>query len=418
MSSEMCEAEGGPRNLKKEMIICTESLKKFLITLGLTFFLTVPQFKHLVSIIIAAMQGGFDGKIKNVPELSMRKIHRTSVGKFLSKSPWPEKLVIRDYQDYVIARIRWQALVTGCPVYVILDDTCIEKTKPSSKAKRPIAGCCLHWSHLKKGIVYGHQLVGVPLVCGHLKLPYYLELYDKKVQSKIEMVTKVILGLPDFPTPVYVLGDSWYSARSVISAARFRGFHYIGALKTNRILYIKGGSKLGLPVGDYVKTLTKARVHLVTVGKQRYWVHRVNGHVKRLPQDGVILISWPESQLFQEKAMNVFFSTCKLPDEVILTTYTERWTIEIFFRDNKMQLEIDRYQIRSQGAITRFLYIIMIAYAYCSSLAEAQFLDGTLSAARKQARTEMKCQLVAWVYQQACASVSLPQVNEQLGLLA
>lgn len=396
------------------IITCTESLRKFLIALRLTFLLTKPQITNLASIIASAMQGGFDGKIINVPELSMRSVHRTSIGKFLSKSPWPTSIIMDRYQLYVLAQIRLQSRKTGCPVYVILDDTISEKTKPSSKALKPTEGCSIHHSHLKRKRVYGHQIVCVLLECGGLKLPYYMELYDKSVQSKISMVRKVIEGLPDFPTKVYVLGDSWYSACSVIQAARSRGFEYIGALRANRVLYSVGGPRLGQKVNAYIKTLTEKDVHLVTVGTQKYWVHRYNGYIKRLPKNGVILLSWPENKLFEEKAVHVFFSTCNLPEEEILTTYAERWTIEIFFRDNKMQLELDRYQVRSKQAIKRFLTIIMLTYAYCESLSSQGC--NTLNSQRKQVRNEIKYNLVAYVHEQACQGIPLSKVSETFSI--
>lgn len=396
------------------IITCTESLRKFLITLRLTLLLTKPQLANLTSITASAMQGGFDGKIINVPELSMRNVHRTSIGKFLSKSPWPTSLVMDRYQIYVLAQINLQVRKTGFPVYVILDDTIAEKTKPSSKALKPIEGCSFHHSHLRKKRVYGHQVVCVLLECGGLKLPYYMEFYDKGKQSKINMVCKVIEALPDFPAKVYVLGDSWYSACSVIKAAHNRGFEYIGALRSNRVLYYNGGPRLGQKVNAYVKTLTEKDVRLVTVGNQEYWVHRFNGYNKRLPKTGVILLSWPKDKLFEEKATHVFYSTCNLSEEAILTTYTQRWTIETFFRDSKMQLELDRYQVRKKQATMRFLTVIMFAYAYCVSLS----LDNcsTLSIQRKQARNEIKQNVVAYVYEQACHGIPLSKVSENLGI--
>jgi hypothetical protein len=150
------------------IITCTESIRKFLIILQLTLLLTRPQLNHLTSFISSGVQGGFNGKIINIPELSMRKIHRTSIGKFLSKSPWPTHLVLDSYQFYVIARIRKQVLETGSSI------------------------------------------------C-----------------------------------------DSWYSSQSIIRASHKRGFHYIGALKTNRVLYTPGGSKLRNKVKVYAKTLTE-----------------------------------------------------------------------------------------------------------------------------------------------------------------
>ena len=396
------------------IITCTERLREFLITLSLTFLLTKPQLNHLASIMIAAVQGGFDGKIKNVPELCMRDIHRTSVGKYLSKSPWPTGLVINSYQLYVLAKIRLQARITGLPIHVILDDTISEKTKPSSKAKKPIDNCGYHHSHLKKKRVYGHQIVCVLLECGGLKLPYYLEMYDKKKQSKISMVKNVIEALPDLPGTVYVLGDSWYSAGSIINTARAKGFKYIGALRANRVLYTDGGPRLGQKVNSYVKTLSSQDVRLVTVGKQRYWIHHFNGFMKNMPQNGVILLTWPINKLFEEDAVHVFFGLCSLPDEEILRIYTERWTIEIFFRDCKMQLELDRYQVRRKQAIERFLLIMMLVYAFCAEI--AAYENYTLGESRKLARKDIKCDLVDWIYQQASNGVSLSKINEELGL--
>lgn len=396
------------------IITCTERLRKFLIVLRLTLLLTKPQLDNLASLIVSAIQGGFDGKIKNVPELSMHNIHRTSIGKFLSKSPWPTGLVMNSYQLYVLAQIRLQARNTGMPIHVILDDTIAEKTKPSSKAKRPTEGCGYHHSHLKKKRVYGHQIVCVLLECGGLRLPYYMELYDKRKQSKISMVKNIIQTLPDLPGKVYVLGDSWYSANSVIYAARARGFKYIGALKANRVLYTVGGPRLGQKVKSYVKTLSSKDVRLVTVGKQRYWVHRFNGFMKKMPKDGVILLSWPENKLFEEDALHIFFSLCNIPDEEILRIYTERWTIEIFFRDSKMHLELDRYQVRGKQAIERFLLVMMLVYAFCAGVST----DGscTLGDSRRLARDEIRRDFVAWVHEQACHGVSLSRVNEELGL--
>ena len=158
------------------ILTCSYSLRKFFVALRLTLLLTKPQQEHLSNIMISTTQGGFDGKIKNIPELSMCNIHRTSVGKFLSESPWPTDLVQSSYQLYVAAQIAIKARKTKSPVYVIIDDTIAEKTKPSSKALRPIAGCGFHHSHLKGKRVYGHQMVCVLLECGGLRLPYCMEI--------------------------------------------------------------------------------------------------------------------------------------------------------------------------------------------------------------------------------------------------
>jgi hypothetical protein len=41
---------------------------------------------------------------------------------------------------------------------------------------------------------------------------------------------------------------------------------------------------LGKQVREYAKTLTKNDVYLVTVGNQKYWVHRFHGFMKKPAQ--------------------------------------------------------------------------------------------------------------------------------------
>lgn len=396
------------------IITCPKSLKKFFITLNLIFLLTKPQQNNLESIVISAVQGGFDGKIKNVPELSSRNIHRTTIGRFLSNSKWPTHLVIDNYQQYVIERIRKEAATTNAAIIISIDDTISEKTKPSSKAKKPIEGCSFHQSHLKKKSVYGHQIFTVLIECGKLKLPYYMALYDKAKESKITMACKTIEAMPKLPGKVYVLGDSWYSAVKVIKAAKSKGFCYIGALKNNRVFHTPGGMKIGQNVKNHAKTLSKQDVNLVTVGNRKYWGHRVNGAIKNLPKNGVLLLTWPEDKLFEEKFIRVFFSTENLSNEEILRIYTERWSVEVFFRNSKMQLKLEQYQIRKKQAITRFLLLIMITYAYCNQL----LIDNSnsLDISRKIARAEIKTKYVEWIFNQAQNGISLSKIYSSLGL--
>ena len=211
--------------------------------------------------------------------------------------------------------------------------------------------------------MYGHQFVGVKLECAGKRFPYYLELYDKTKQSKINMVIDIIEKLPSISSPVFVMADSWYSSNRLIKTCERKGFHYIGGFKTNRVIYPKG-KRMGFKISEYAQTFTQSDVHLVTVGKRRYWVHRYEGKLNNLPK-GVVLLCWPEDALFNEKALHAFFSTVAFPDEDILNTYAGRWIIEVFFRDCKMQLKLNKYQVRSEKGIRRFmLFIAFICFLH------------------------------------------------------
>ena len=63
------------------------------------------------------------------------------------------------------------------------------------------------------------------------------------------------------------------------------------------------------------------------------------------------------------KALRAFISTnAALSDEEILYLYVARWEIEVYFRDCKSKLAIDKYQIRSANGIKRFWLIASLAY--------------------------------------------------------
>lgn len=186
------------------------------------------------------------------------------------------------------------------------------------------------------------------------------------------------------------------------------------ALKANRVLYYSGGPKLGNRVKTYAGTLTKDDVHLVTVGKNKYWVHCFKGYIKKLPRNARILISWPFDKLFDETAIHLFVSTEENPDTYILKVYTCRWRIEVFFRENKMQLDLDNYQIRSIVGIKRYLLCSMLSYTYCMSINGKD--SKSLAESRRATRKELKQGLIANVYEQAVNGIPLSKINEFLGV--
>ena len=138
---------------------------KFFKNLGLDFYFTKPQIKHLQAFIVAMMLNGFGGKITHVSDLSLHA-SRTSIGRFLSSDGWDEAHLLRALNKHTIDTIYAKAKETKQPIYAIIDDTICEKAVPPSKAEQPIGGCGFHMSHLHNRMVYGHQFVAVMLRCG------------------------------------------------------------------------------------------------------------------------------------------------------------------------------------------------------------------------------------------------------------
>ena len=117
--------------------------------------------QHLLTIVIAAFSLGYNGKTVNFARYS--PCHRTTVAHFLNHGKWDESLLDGIIKRKVIEVIYGEALASGKPIYVIIDDTIMSKTKPSSQAVNPIEDAYFHKSHLKKKQDYGHQAVSVML---------------------------------------------------------------------------------------------------------------------------------------------------------------------------------------------------------------------------------------------------------------
>lgn len=397
--------------LENTIITASSSIIKFLIKLDLDLFLSKPQLKHVIAFISAMVLKGYNGKVTDVAELSSHR-HRTCVGEFLRKSPWDENLILNSLKEHVIEQIWKLSKTTGNPIYVIVDDTISEKTVPSSKAKKPTEKCDFHRSHLKSKTVYGHQLVTVMLRCGNVVLPYAIVMYDKATMSKIQIATNIIKSLPNPVEKGYVLCDSWYSCKALFDASKAQGYTYIGALKTNRVIYPKGHEKLGIKVHAFGKTLSVKDVSLVTAGNREYYVYTYKGKLNDL-NEAVIVLSWPKDALFNESALKAFISLDGSIDaETILNHYVYRWPIEIFFRESKRYLGLDDYQVRTEKATKRFFILLMLTYVYCGLEVSGDTLN--FSKGIKVARKEAKQNQVAWIYEQALAGVSLNKVFQNL----
>ena len=80
--------------------------------------------------------------------------------------------------------------------------------------------------------------------------------------------------------------------KKIINTFAGRGFHTIGALKTNRMLY-PFGIKKKLNEFAALLSVTHSDFHLVTVKNETYYVYRYEGKLNGI-ENGVVLLSYPE----------------------------------------------------------------------------------------------------------------------------
>ena len=342
--------------------------------LNLGLFLSDVYINHLMSVVSAVFHPDYKGKTINFAKVSDH--HRTTISHFLNYGKWDSDKLQQLLKQLVIRIIYQESLCSGKPVLCIVDDTIASHTKPSSQAMHPIEAAYFHQSHLKGCQDYGHQAVAVMLSCNGITLNYAIILYDKS-KSKIQIVQEIADELPSAPVKSYFLCDCWYSSAKIMNRFIQKGFYTIGALKTNRIIYPCGIRK---KVSEFATYLRKqdADVNLVTVRHRQFYVYRYEGKLNEI-ENAVVIISYPKEAFLNPKALRIFISTdADLSTLEILETYACRWPIELFFRESKSKLALDKYQIRTQSGIARYWLIMSLVHFMCCTCVQNSptFNDG------------------------------------------
>ena len=376
--------------------------------LKLGLFLSDIYIRHLMTIIISVFLCGYKGKTVDFAKAGFH--HRTTISHFLNHGKWNSTKLEKILKANVVRMIYQEAILSGKPILCIVDDTIASHTKPSSQAENPIEAAYFHQSHLKGCQDYGHQAVSVMLSCNGITLNYAMILYDKS-KSKIQIVQEIAEELPPAPVISYFLCDSWYTSAKVMDSFIRKGFYTIGALKTNRIIYPCG---IRQKVSEFALHLRKEDpdVNLVTVDNRNFYVYRYEGKLNDIP-NAVVIISYPENAFGTPEALRVFISTnAGLSTQEILDGYTRRWPIEVFFRQSKTKLALDKYQIRTQTGIERYWLIMSLVHYMCCTYngAYCSFEEGYRYFQRK-----IREEQVTALYQSIHNGMSLEDVLKLVG---
>jgi hypothetical protein len=388
-------------------------LRNYLLQHRLPLYYSKPVIEHIVTYMVAATAKGFRAKVVDLAEYSPR--HRTTLGHFLSHGKWDERVLQNKIKKESIHQVLQISRQTQEPVFVIHDDTVAAKTKPSSQALFPMERTGFHHSHLLGKVVFGHQLQATVLASAKVSLIHSMDLHDKeetlpdgRVKTKIDRICELADTLPLPPHGGYCLTDSWFTCPRVIEAYAAAGYHFIGGLKTNRIIYPQG---IRTSIQDFAKHIRKSDVHLVTVNGSSYWMYRYEGALNGI-ENAVVLLCWPKQAFGEAKALRAFCCTdVSLETAMIAKYYAKRWPIEIFFRQSKNNLGLGTYQVRSTRAFIRLWALLAWTHLYCTvGLGQPRPFGEGLRMVRKQGQQD----LVHYVYTCTQNGVPFHEICRQL----
>lgn len=342
-------------------------LEKFFGTLKHRFLWDHFDYFRTMVLLIAFSTGP-----RNVSSLyrhldDRNQTHRTRFNNFLLKGRWDPAEALTAKADELLSLLKPRK---GEVINFIIDD--------SKKQKRGKKMDAVSWVYdpVAGRNVRGHQYVKGLIEFRGFVIPFGIRLYVKKGLCKdlgveFKKTTQLAAELiSSFAPPdgvrIRVLFDSYYLCPVVVEACRRKGFRFFSTLKNNRNLF-KNGRKL--KAGKYGKNIFKNR------RRKRQSFRKANGNyeyidcqrmkVGRLGELHVVF----SRRTGDKSTLGVVTDEPGISASGILTAYSQRWTIEVFFKDTKQLLGLGQYQNATYTAAVTHLHLVCFAYALLTHIA-------------------------------------------------
>jgi len=323
-----------------------------------------PQRRHFVPFLESVIE--LDGR-RTITRINGNEEKRTDVSntiKFIRDTDWTKDELMAENRRYF--KITAPKSKTG---FFIIDDSVLEK---AGKPKH-MEGLGWHYSHSKGKTTCGHCLVSTHYRYGGVSFPYGFAMYRTEREAKgsgAEFKTKIDIAREFIDTferfadeKVYVLMDSWYTSKEVLSSARARNFEVIGGLKSNRTFRLReNGPKHSLAA--YARNLRNASYDEVIVNDTAYLVRRIDCWISGAGNVAILI-----SKRKKDGSRCYILSTdTSLSNEGILRYYSYRWDIETGYLYCKDRLGLGHYQMRKMKAIEKYCALIFSAFCYLEAL--------------------------------------------------
>ena len=324
----------------------------------LQIFFNDHQWLHFRSLLISLLITPYKATILGMDKILAFGSHRSKHNEFFINSSQLLSKVLKYYSMLILTKLKKK----NEPVYFIIDDT------SNKKRGKHIQAAFKFLEHTTKQYIWGHQLVCAVIEYRNIVIPYSIDVYTTKEQSKVLKIpfkkkTDIALSMikefeADSDQEVIVLADSYYASSPIIKYCRNKkGYSFISVLKSNRVFEIKEDKT---NVEQYSKELfrNKKRKTIIRIKNKKYYT--VTRKVS-LKTGGVVKIVFSKQQSHRT-ALAVFTTNTALPTNRILESYSRRWSIEVFFKMSKQHLGLRAYQNRNIDAIKSHIRLSLCAH--------------------------------------------------------
>ncbi|WP_129599963.1 IS701 family transposase [Anaerophilus nitritogenes] len=376
-----------------------------------------PQLDHLSNLMHGLIVVDGNKSINSVSKAILSAKDSSSIYKFLSKSEWDNALINRNRISHLNLVLNHH-VETNSTGLLIIDDTI--NPKPSAKK---VEGLDYHFSHIEGKSIWSHCVVTSNFLAGDISVPVQYQPYYRKEQcedidrsflSKVDIAKKFIadFNAPSQCNKIYVLADSWYSNKDIVYTSLQKGYHFIGAVKSNRLISPKG---IKLQLSQFAKHIAPCTLDVVTVKDKDYRVYVYEGPVAKL-ENALVVISYEVDGDDFKNPVYLISTDIELDAKTIIEYYSRRWSIETNYKYLKSNLGFDKYRIRNILSIERYFLISFLAINFLEIIRltqESSTLRTIGEAIEYQKNLSLK-EFILYIYKSAKRNKPLQEIYSHL----
>jgi hypothetical protein len=255
---------------------------------------------------------------------------------------------------------------------------------------------------------------GLLLTPSGLRIPccrsYYTEDYCKAkcftYQTQIALAAQLIraLAVPD-GVKVVLLGDTAFESKDIRQACQERGFGWVVPINPERVL---AGAKPRPKVSSLATDLSAAHFEAVRLvpgegadaaqrraarcrlgpkAKSRtFWVHAEKRDVHNVGNVLLVFSTKEEPQSGQKVRVQKVLMTDQVDWSAaqVVTAYTVRWQIELFFKELKSTLGLDHYRFRQFVKVENWVQACLVTFVYLEWYRALSLGGGDLNEAERK----------------------------------
>jgi hypothetical protein len=256
-------------------------------------------------------------------------------------------------------------------------------------------------------------VMGLLITPSGIRIPFSTPFYTKEYcqKKKLDFHTQAELAadlIRQLPVPegarVIVLGDTAFEAQSIRAACVARKFSWIMPVNPERVLAgakprpkvtslakeLHADQMVRLEVsphrGKYVAYRRVARCRIGPKVKPRtYYVHQESREVHSVGVVRLVFSTTKQPQPGQavdvQKILMTNDESLSLQD--VIELYQLRWQIELFFKELKSTLGLDRYRFREFAKVETWVQLVLVTFIYLEWVRARQLRKRTLTAKQR-----------------------------------